>query len=364
MFRDRLRNEGPRLVDELTLRGFEALTLENRWLRVTLLPEKGSDVVELLYKPLDVDVLWRAPSGFWTQEKLYPADLTTRGSFIDYYPGGWQEILPNGGPASEHGGAHFEEHGETPLLPWRWQLLADGPERVAVRLTTRCLRTPLAVEKTISLGAGPALFLDEAVRNVGKEPVDLMWGHHPALGTPFVDGTCVIDVPAREGRAHDVERFASQRLDPGQPFTWPHAVGRDGREHDFSRVQPPGAGVADLLYLTDLDDGWFAVTNQGKELNFGMAWTRETFPHLWYWHDANGTPGYPWYGGGYLLALEPWSSHPGMGLAEAVARGTHLALQPGERRTARLTAAFGTGFQRIGHVSLDGTVLGREEDHA
>src|SRR5215813_10599812 len=218
MQRDRLRKEGPRLVDEVTLSGFEALILENRWLRVTLLPEKGSDIVELLYKPLDVDVLWRAPSGFWTQEQLYPADLSARGSFIDYYPGGWQEILPNGGPAGDYRGAAFDEHGETPLLPWRAQLIEDRPTRVAVRLTTRCLRTPLAVEKTLSIGEAPALFLDEAVTNVGAEPVDLMWGHHPALGAPFVDGSCVIDVPAHACRAHDVERFPSQRLTPGQEF--------------------------------------------------------------------------------------------------------------------------------------------------
>src|SRR5262245_35180202 len=246
MLRDRLRNEGPRLVDELTLRGFEALILENRWLRVTLLPAKGSDVVEFLYKPLDIDVLWRAPSGFWTQERLLPADLTMRGSFIDYYPGGWQEILPNGGPPCEHHGARFDEHGETPLLPWSWQLVEDGPDRVTVRLRTQCLRTPLAVEKLIGLGQGPALFIDESVTNVGSEPVDLMWGHHPALGAPFLDATCVIDVPAHACHAHDTQRFASQRLAPGQAFTWPHAVGRDGAPLDFSRVQPPGAGTADL----------------------------------------------------------------------------------------------------------------------
>src|SRR5215470_3134938 len=155
MFRDRLRNAGPRLVDEVTLRGFEALILENRWLRVTLLPEKGSDILEFVYKPLDIDVLWRAPVGFWQQHTLYPADLTTRGAFIDYYPGGWQEILPNGGPPSRHRGAHFDEHGETPLLPWSWQLIEDSQARVAVRLTTHCLRLPLAVEKVISLGEGP-----------------------------------------------------------------------------------------------------------------------------------------------------------------------------------------------------------------
>jgi len=189
-----------------------------------------------------------------------------------------------------------------------------------------------------------------------------MWGHHPALGAPFIDDTCVIDVSAHACHAHDVKRFANQSLEPGQTFTWPHAVGRDGAAVDFSRVQPPGAGTADLLYLTDLDDGWFAVTNQAKALSFGMAWTRETFPHLWHWHDANGTPGYPWHGGGYVLALEPWSSYPSLGLAEAVAQGTQLTLQSGERRTAQLTAAIGTGMRRVQHVSLDGTILGREEE--
>jgi hypothetical protein len=43
-------------------------------------------------------------------ERLYPADLTNRRSFIDYYPGGWQEIVPNGGPSAIYAGAPFDEH--------------------------------------------------------------------------------------------------------------------------------------------------------------------------------------------------------------------------------------------------------------
>jgi hypothetical protein len=221
----------------------------------------------------------------------------------------------------------------------------------------RALRAPLLVEKQVSLQEGPALFIDEVVTNTGSEAVDLMWGHHPALGAPFLDRSCVIDLPECQGRCHPVERFATQRLPPDQPFTWPIAPAGNGSGVDLSRVQPPGAGTADLVYLTDLPEGWCAVTNQHQQVSFGLAWTVEAFPHLWYWHDANGTSGYPWYGNGYVLALEPWSSYPGMGLAEAVARNTQITLQPGAQRFARLTAVLGTGMQRVERVTLDGTMV-------
>jgi hypothetical protein len=360
MLRDRFRKQGPRITDDLTFRGFETLVLENRWLRIVLLPEKGSDILEFVYKPLDLDFLWRAPAGFWSLDRLYAADLTSRQSFIDYYPGGWQEILPNGGPGSTLRGAPFGEHSETPLLPWRWQISADNMDRVAVTLTVKTLRVPLFVEKTISLGEGPALFIEETVLNSGAEQVDLMWGHHPALGAPFLDGSCVIDVSTSQGICHPIERFPSQRLEPNQPFSWPLAVTKSGASVDLSRVLKPDSGTADLFYLPDLSEGWCAVTNQDKRVSFGLAWTPEVFKHLWVWHDANGTDGYPWYRQGYVLALEPWSSYPGMGLEEACRLGTQLTLQPNHKLSARLTAVVGTGFQRVKSVSLGGDIQGHD----
>jgi hypothetical protein len=217
---------------------------------------------------------------------------------------------------------------------------------------------PLFVEKTVSLGEGPALFIDEKVRNLGVEAVDLMWGHHPALGEPFLDGTCVIDVPTSKGICHPVERFPSQRLEPNQPFNWPMAVTKSGVEVDLRQVLPPASGTADLFYLPDLSEGWCAVTNQDKRVSFGLAWTPEVFRHLWVWQDANGTEGYPWYRNGYVLALEPWSSYPGMGLEEVSRLGRQLTLQPGQELSARLTAVVGEGFQRVTSVSLEGELYG------
>lgn len=358
MRRDRLRNHGARIVDELTIRGFDALVLENSLLRVTILPELGSDIVEFRYKPLDLDVMWRTPNGFWTLEKVYPSDTTSRREFLDYYPGGWQEILPNGGAATTVAGATYPTQGETSLLPWSWQIVEDTPERVAVKLTARSLRSPLLIEKTLSLGETSALKIDETLTNLGLVPFDLTWGHHPAFGAPFLDGDCVIDVPPCTALAHPQLRYETQRLVPGQEFAWPMGPGRDGSLVDVSRVQPPGAGTADMLYLKDLPEGWYAITNQRMKVSFGMAWTLDAFPHLWFWNEANGTFEYPWYGHSYVLALEPWTHYPGDSLAGAIERHQQMTLQPGEQRNVQLTAAIGTGMSRVAGFSLDGVFIG------
>jgi hypothetical protein len=55
-------------------------------------------------------------------------------------------------------------------------------------------------------------------------------------------------------------------------------------------------------------------------------------PFVWYWQEFGGTTGYPWYGRNYNVGLEPFSSAPSLGLAEAAANGSALTLEPGEER--------------------------------
>ena len=55
------RNYGCRMSDECTFRGLRLVVLENEKLRVTVLVDKGTDIYEFLYKPLDIDFLWRSP---------------------------------------------------------------------------------------------------------------------------------------------------------------------------------------------------------------------------------------------------------------------------------------------------------------
>lgn len=89
------------------------------------------------------------------------------GPFIDYYSGGWNEILPNGGPHVTYQGAELGQHGEISLIPWEYALLEDSPERVAVRLWVRPIRTPFFLEKTLSLEPRRAvLMIEERLTNL------------------------------------------------------------------------------------------------------------------------------------------------------------------------------------------------------
>src|SRR6185437_11110428 len=45
-------------------RGMRTLVLENEFVRMVLLPDKGADVMEMEYKPKGIDVLWHSPTGY------------------------------------------------------------------------------------------------------------------------------------------------------------------------------------------------------------------------------------------------------------------------------------------------------------
>ena len=58
-----MRHFGVRVTDRFRLDTLRTVILENELLRVTFLVDQGCDIIELLYKPKDVDFLWRSPQG-------------------------------------------------------------------------------------------------------------------------------------------------------------------------------------------------------------------------------------------------------------------------------------------------------------
>ena len=95
------------------------LILENELLRVTVLVDKGSDIVEFRYKPFDLDFLFMSPAGIRNPNRGI-VSAPSGGPFLDYFSGGWNEVLPNGGPLVSYKGAELGQHGEISLIPWEY----------------------------------------------------------------------------------------------------------------------------------------------------------------------------------------------------------------------------------------------------
>lgn len=354
-----LHTHGCRISDEWLFRGMRAAVLENELLRVVVLLDRGAEVVEFRFKPRDADPLAR-----WGEVRnpthTPPSVASASGTFLDYYVGGWQEILPNGGPPVTHKGAEYGQHGEVCLVPWASEVAEDTPERVSLRCTVRALRTPLLLQRTMTLDRGRAtLVLDEQLTNEAGEPLDMMWGHHIAFGLPFLQEGAIITTSARrvvvEG---DLDGFTPRRLRVGQTGAWPQLLGATGEPLDLSVVPPRDqASGREMAYLSDFDQAaWYAVTNPLTHVGVAVRWDNAVFRYLWLWQEFGSGRGYPWWGRAYALALEPWTSMPTKGLPEAVARGTQLVLESGQIVTTRLTATAYEAIATITTIDADGTI--------
>ncbi len=351
------RNFGCRAT-EVVYRGLRSFYLENELLRVLVLADKGGDIVELLHKPSDTDVLWRSPNGVRDPRGFTPGAPRPEGAFLDFYPGGWQDCLPTGGDGGDYFGTRHGPHGEFCLLPWQAQLPVDTPDCVTLQLTARGVRTPLLVTKSYTLRRGvAALFIREQIVNEGAEPFDFVWGQHPAFGPPFLDESCVVDLPG--ATVHADARQPTHRYRPGST-PWPSAVGRDGTPIDVSRIAGPQVRSHDTLVLTDLQAGWYAVTNTARRIGVGMVWPLDVFPALWFWQSYGGAFGSPWFGRTYNIALEPWTT-ASSSLAGARADGSARTLAPGAELRAEFAAVLYSGLQQVTEIRPDGTVIGTAE---
>ena len=349
------RNYGCRLITDGTLKGLRTVVLENQKLRVTVLVDKGTDIFELLYKPLDLDFMWRSPMPLHNPMNFIPSSSSSFGSFYDHYEGAWQEIVPSFGPPSSYKGAEFGLHGESSLLPWNFRVIDDRPECVSVDFWVRLYRSPLYIEKRLTLEANSSVLkINEYIENEGKESIAVMWGHHPALSEAFLDEHCTIDLGYRKMCTPEVLNFEQQRFAPNSVFDWPMAQSATGEMVDVSQMPSRENDTADVLYFTEPDEAWYAVTNQHLKVGFGMRWDIKAFPYLWMWQVCHGSYGYPWYGRTYNMALELVTSPPARGIDSAVKDHTALLIPPGERVKAYVKVIIYTGRGRFEGFSENG----------
>lgn len=340
------RNWGCR-IHLTTVAGIDAVVLENDRLRVTLLSGKGGDLVEFNVKRHDLDIAWLAPGGVRDPNAFLSTSPDPHATFLDVWPGGWQDIFPSAGEPSSWNGARYGQHGELSNMPWDVAILDDREQRVEIGLSVRGRKFPALLERRVSLARGEAtLRVAERATNLSRQPLRAMWSQHICFGQPFLAPGSTIRLPdGVTGQVHPADdTFGPRRLAAGTPFIWPTVPDAAGNPLDL-RTVPPRDTPSDLVYLTGFPEptAWYEVRNPAQPVGVCVEWSRDTLPYLWYWQEFGGTTGYPWYGEVYTIGLEPNSSWPTNGLAEAVANDSALHLPPhGEVGFSMAVAVFNT----------------------
>lgn len=330
------RNYGCRIT-EIIIKGNRAVIMENQLLRIVMLADRGMDIIELLYKPDDLDFMWRSPVRLHRKADYISSTGNSLGNYLDHNSGGWQEILPNGGSECYYKGACLGMHGEISNVPWEYQIIRDEADEITLRCYINTLRSPFRLVKDITLRENDAaIYISEELINLAEEPMQYMWGHHPTVGKPFLDESCIIYTNAEYGFTLESRDFETQRLKPGARFTWPIAETENG-EVDFSKIPAADAGIADMIYLSGFPENAFCeVYNRKLDISYSINWDSGVFPYMWMWLVCGGALGYPWYGRTYNLALEPWTSYSENGLSGAIENDSAQTLAPHEIKRSNL----------------------------
>ncbi|MFN4140212.1 hypothetical protein [Aestuariivirga sp.] len=303
------------------------ITLESAELAITLDPRVGGTITSIMHRKTGLSILGTVP---WdTQEGPFPGTgAQDENAWLPYYTGGWPLLFPNGGDACNFGGVFHGFHGEASITPWRAEL-REG----RVTLTRRFFTVPVTMSRTMSL-SGAELVIEEEVEMTGGTPVDVMWGHHATFGSDLLSGPFEITSGAGRVMVDGVYDPAANMLLPGACGELSAMPGKRGAV-DISR---PKAPLSALLYLDRFDVAWAAIRRLDDAIAVKLEWDSKLFPCAWLWCELQGLVDPPWHGRAMLIGIEPNTTRPAFGLAQATARGGRLLqLEPGSCHRTRLS---------------------------
>ncbi len=285
-----------------------AARLENELIAVSILPDPGAKIYDLIWKPSGRQLLWHNP-------RVPPQRFPVDSNFDNYWCGGWDEGFPTCDPC-EYNGESYPNLGELRSIQWKVENLECQGATVFAELSAFGPITPVRAMKRVALHENNVSIRYELL-NLGPLSTDFIWGSHPALA---VNDSTLLHIPATSG---SVQLSSSPSLGrPGQKYAWPLLETEEGQT-DMSRVQSAETGKFCGHYATDLRGGWYAVEFAAEQLGLIFEFPLEHCPCLWMWLVYGGWRGH------YHAIIEPWTSRP-VNLAEAVQQNTHKRLGPGE----------------------------------
>jgi hypothetical protein len=306
--------------------GLEALVLANDRLRVVLLPELGGRIWEITHLASGRQLLWH-------NSRLPAAQVAFGAGYDDNFLGGWDELFPNDLP-EELAGECFPDHGEVWSVPWSWEVL-PGPDAV-VRLSVRTRISNSALVHTVRLAPGSAAIeVEVSLTNGSGGELPILHKQHLAVDLP--PGSR-IDLPESLVEIGDFGRPRAGAA--GDRFAWP------GDGADFSASPEDDGAVSELLFATDLADGWCACTTPSG-VGIGLVFDAGVYPSVWTFASWGGWRNHR------VAVLEPCTG-VGLSVADGVTSGRHRSLAPGETLTTRLSAVVYSGLRRVRRISGHG----------
>jgi hypothetical protein len=322
-----------RVSTDWSYRGLDAVVLENRLLRIVILPQAGGKIWQITYKPLDKNLLWNNP-------RIAPARLPMNSRYDDVWCGGWDELFPNDEVAIIDGES-YPDHGELWTGQWKAEPFSQA-DQAGVRLRFITPISSIEIEKTIRLRSGEArIEFDHRFTNWGQTDFPFLWKLHPAMA---VSPENRIDFPPMK-----------VRLEPAFPGTlvgtcgsgdWP-IIKTTAAEVDLRCVTPEHARQLYFFYGTEMKGNWCALTDTAAGLSCGLQFDSAIFPCCWLFATYGGWRNYN------VAVLEPCTGYP-LNFDAMKSAQRHRTLAPGESLQTQVRFLVQEGLRSVAAIDDSG----------
>lgn len=278
-----------------TFEGRQAASLENDFLRVTVLKE-GGHIAEVFDKRAGVSPLWiphwtsiepsafshdrHAHFGTGSDAKLL-AGIMGHNLCLDLF----------GGPSREEALAGLTVHGEGSVNRYE---IAESAHELLLQLTLPLAR--LKFSRSIQLHA-QHVRIHEVVENLSATDRPLAWTQHVTLSPPFLDpATTEFRASLTRSMVSESDPGFHAYLRPGAEFDWPLAPQPDGGQADLRRMHKtaPASGYTAHRVDHKSDHAFFVAFAPQFRLAFGYVWRSADFPWLGIWEENCSRTSSPW----------------------------------------------------------------------
>jgi hypothetical protein len=294
------------------------LDLENRWLKVRVLPDLGAKIYDLIWKPTGRNFLWHNP-------RIPPQTFPVEADFDNYWCGGWDDAFPTCDECVFRG-QRYPSLGELRSLRWNVDSVVRRGRDVEAQLSTFGPISPVKAVKTVTVEElSPIVRMQYKITNLGPMSVDFIWGTHPAV---TINEHTILRIPAKRGIVAQCTQPGWGK--PGQRYDWPVLEAEAGRG-EMDKVRDIHANLCFGHYVVDLAEGAYAIEDTSSGEGFLLRFPLQQCPSLWLWLNYGG-----WRGLHHVI-VEPWTSVP-VNLAQAYEQKTSRCLKPGEEFSVEINA--------------------------
>ena len=307
------------MVSQASVGAFEAVVLENAYLRAVILPGLGGRVWEL-------EDRIRGRQWIWHREDVPLQESPMGAVYDDVWAGGWEELFPNDAPCWFEG-RDLPDHGEWWTMHWT---VADSSSGLMAnaRLSAKSSLLKVSYVKEFRLASDAAtLLVRYHIRSDEFKPFHFLFKQHLAIA---ISPDCRLWMPG--GQVQAVDPLFGTSLPGGDPFYWPFARG-GGQVVDLSVIPHPSSKAREFVYVRDLPQPWCGIEDVLQGASIRMNFDSRQLPFVWLFLTYGGWRNL------YTAVLEPCSNLP-KDLSEAVRLGQSARLEPGQEFETRVSVTL------------------------